>query len=408
LPDLGLVIHADLPVNRATLLHRSGRTGRAGKKGVSALIAPYTRRRKAEMLLDAASVEGVWENPPTADSIRAKDKTRMLSDPLLTEPAGEDDLAMGRAILESRTPEEVAAALARVYRSRLPEPEDMFEDGPNQEIRRNERPERGEPRERLAPEDVVWFRVNVGRAKNADPKWLIPLICRLGHVLKKDIGSIRIFDRETKFEISKEAEPKFSAAVAATSEDDIRIEPSTPPAARSEGPRGPRPERKFDGPRPERRFDGPRPERRERPKFDGPRPERPERGDRPERSFDRPRGDKPSFDGPRKPYRGREEGGSPDFKPKRDFKPRGEYDPRHEKPRGEYKPREDRGDGFKKDGFKKKPDFKGQDFKAKGDFKPRAEKAEFRKDDRPKTGFKAKPDFKKDGFKKPFKKGPRP
>ncbi|MGZ8370111.1 MAG: DEAD/DEAH box helicase, partial [Caulobacteraceae bacterium] len=33
LPDLGLVIHADLPVNKAGLLHRSGRTGRAGRKG---------------------------------------------------------------------------------------------------------------------------------------------------------------------------------------------------------------------------------------------------------------------------------------------------------------------------------------------------------------------------------------
>ena len=38
LPDLGLVIHADLPVNKAGLLHRSGRTGRAGRKGVSVLI----------------------------------------------------------------------------------------------------------------------------------------------------------------------------------------------------------------------------------------------------------------------------------------------------------------------------------------------------------------------------------
>ena len=38
LPGLELVIHADLPGNRETLLHRSGRTGRAGQKGVSALI----------------------------------------------------------------------------------------------------------------------------------------------------------------------------------------------------------------------------------------------------------------------------------------------------------------------------------------------------------------------------------
>jgi diadenosine tetraphosphate (Ap4A) HIT family hydrolase len=38
LPNLELVIHADLPTNPDTLLHRSGRTGRAGRKGVSALI----------------------------------------------------------------------------------------------------------------------------------------------------------------------------------------------------------------------------------------------------------------------------------------------------------------------------------------------------------------------------------
>ncbi|MFC6758649.1 helicase-related protein [Sulfitobacter porphyrae] len=33
LPNLELVIHADLPSNADTLLHRSGRTGRAGRKG---------------------------------------------------------------------------------------------------------------------------------------------------------------------------------------------------------------------------------------------------------------------------------------------------------------------------------------------------------------------------------------
>lgn len=42
LPGLELVIHADLPTNSDTLLHRSGRTGRAGNKGVSALIVPMS------------------------------------------------------------------------------------------------------------------------------------------------------------------------------------------------------------------------------------------------------------------------------------------------------------------------------------------------------------------------------
>ena len=39
LPNLELVIHADLPKNREILLHRSGRTGRAGRKGVRACRA---------------------------------------------------------------------------------------------------------------------------------------------------------------------------------------------------------------------------------------------------------------------------------------------------------------------------------------------------------------------------------
>ncbi len=37
LPNLGLVIHAELPNDAETLQHRSGRTGRAGRKGVSVL-----------------------------------------------------------------------------------------------------------------------------------------------------------------------------------------------------------------------------------------------------------------------------------------------------------------------------------------------------------------------------------
>ena len=51
LPNLGLVIHADLPHDAEALQHRSGRTGRAGRKGVSVLLVPPSRRRRVETLL---------------------------------------------------------------------------------------------------------------------------------------------------------------------------------------------------------------------------------------------------------------------------------------------------------------------------------------------------------------------
>ena len=57
LPNLGLVIHADLPNDAETLQHRSGRTGRAGRKGVSVLIVAPAHRRKGERLLASAYIQ---------------------------------------------------------------------------------------------------------------------------------------------------------------------------------------------------------------------------------------------------------------------------------------------------------------------------------------------------------------
>jgi len=264
LPDLGLVIHADLPANRQGLLHRSGRTGRAGRKGISVLLAPYTRRRRVEQLLSQAGVEAAWSGPPSAEAIRAGDQARLLADPILTEAAGEEDLALGRLLLDRSDAETIAAALIRLHRAKLPAPEDLFDPGEprhapvsaraaggqgRDQDRRDERPRPGrgtrEPHAQI-DSDGVWFRIPVGRDSNADPKWLVPMICRRGHITKKDLGQIRIFDRETKFEIARDAADRFKAAVASAPGEPIRIEPAGAPAphraseARDEAPRRPR------------------------------------------------------------------------------------------------------------------------------------------------------------------------
>jgi ATP-dependent RNA helicase DeaD len=257
LPDLGLVIHADLPVNKAGLLHRSGRTGRAGKKGTSVLLVPYTKRRAAERLLDVAGVDAEWSGPPTADEIRAKDQQRLLDDPILTEPPSPEDQALALKILADRSPEQVAAALIRLHRARLPEPEELTEDVRDSGRDRGP-PERGPRPERRPAYDPArtegggaWFRMAVGRTNNADPKWLVPLICRIGHVTKKDIGEIRIFDRETKFEIAPDAEGRFREAIkAAAKAGDMRVEPAGDPGPRA--PRGKGPPARRGGPPPKR------------------------------------------------------------------------------------------------------------------------------------------------------------
>ena len=70
------------------------------------------------------------------------------------------------------------------------------------------------------------LRVNVGRSSNADPRWVLPIICRRGGVVKSDIGRIEIMARETRFEVAKSVAQRFEQAARRPDAKDraIRIE----------------------------------------------------------------------------------------------------------------------------------------------------------------------------------------
>ena len=257
LPSLSLVIHAELPNDAQVLQHRSGRTGRAGKKGVSVLLVPPSRRRRAEEMLGRARVTATWGNAPSAGDIRKVDEKRLLENPLLVEPGTDDDLAMADELLKAHGPRQLAAAFVKMYRAGLPAPEDIEEDVPFREPRSGDgrksqeshrqredrqpheqraRPHRTSERQHApthergsAPGEMangVWFRLNVGRERNADPKWLLPEICRQGEVTKKDIGAIRVFEKETLFQIEPSAAPKFTILVGERKKGGVRISPA--------------------------------------------------------------------------------------------------------------------------------------------------------------------------------------
>ncbi len=269
LPSLNLVIHAELPNDAEVLQHRSGRTGRAGRKGISVLLVPPSRRRRAEEMLGRARVNAIWGEPPTADEIRALDRQRLLQDPVLTETPDGEDYALGDTMLENHGVREIAAALAKVLRARLPPPEEIeaeapfnkflgqqrprHDKGPRQEARRDHpRDDRREKRPHDGPRpsrddaprpsrntempDGVWFRVNVGRERNADPKWLLPEICRQGEVTKKDVGAIRVEDTQTLIQIDAAAAAGFAEKVAARTRGGVRIMPADRPPETAPSP----------------------------------------------------------------------------------------------------------------------------------------------------------------------------
>ncbi|WP_213739409.1 DEAD/DEAH box helicase [Bradyrhizobium sp. dw_411] len=245
LPNLGLVVHADLPNDAEVLQHRSGRTGRAGRKGVSVLLVVPARRRRAELLLNLAGIDAVWGTAPTAEEIRKLDQERMLQADLFAQEATAEDLTLAKMLLAERSPEDVAAALARLYRARLPSPEDILDPGQHSSRSRDDRgrdkdgrPPRGGDRDagpraktgkssprHVMAEGSVWFRAAIGRRKNAEARWLLPMICRRGGIDKQDIGAIRIMDTTTEFEISQRVVDSFTAKIKRPDkEDNIRIE----------------------------------------------------------------------------------------------------------------------------------------------------------------------------------------
>ncbi|QDH15328.1 DEAD/DEAH box helicase [Oecophyllibacter saccharovorans] len=332
-PALGLVIHASVPTSVEALLHRSGRTGRAGRKGTCVLMVPFNQRRRAERLLAQARIKAEWEPVPTAAQIYAQDARHLLDSPLLSQPAAQstapateeavsapaapvasegaavehqpadmtaenapseqtadhapaaetetpvpaegeaaehhstetsepgtventlapteapEDIAepdeLVRELTDHYTAAQLANALVRLYRERLPQVEDV-------------RPVAADA-QRGAPADYstmkgAWYRIDVGREGKADPKWLIPLICRIGGIQKRDIGSIRIFPTYSLFQVAEDKVARFDSCRAGADADEPKISPASAP----KGGFAPRAGRKPFPPRSPKREPAPR------------------------------------------------------------------------------------------------------------------------------------------------------
>ena len=375
LPMLELVIHADLPTNPEVLLHRSGRTGRAGRKGISALVVTPRSAKRAERLMKLAKVRADWVSAPGADEILRRDEERLLEDPAWDEPVTEAQAEFAARLLETRSPEQIAAAYLRLYRARQSAPEELAPPG-----------EKAAPKERKPFGPSVWLSLSVGHADRAEARWLLPLLCRVGDLQKDTIGAIRVQDDETFVELAVAGSEAFLARLDDNGEleDGITahrldgapdLAPGRKPAARK--PVGHRGTRRDEAPAERAAVQEAAPasaERAEAPRVEAPRADKPRE--------DRPRGDKPDW---KKPRADKPRGDKPDWKKPRADKPR-EDRPRDDKPEWKKpradKPREDRPREDKPDWKKPRGDkpggYKGRDDKPGGG-KPRGDKPDWKK-----------------------------
>ncbi len=406
LPGLELVIHADLPTNSETLLHRSGRTGRAGKKGVSALIVSPSEVRKAQRLLQGAKVVAEWGNAPSADEVQAKDDMRLLEHPALAAGVG-DEADMAQQILSRFGAEEVAAAFVRLWREGRSAPEVLSDALPPAEPRA--------PRERGEFGPSTWFKLSVGHTGRAEARWLLPKICEAGGISRDSIGAIRVQQDETFVQIANAVAGRFAEHAELESGLTMDKMAGEPDLSRPE--RGERPERAPRAAAP--RAAAPRPARSDKPVYtpkpsrfvDDESPASPPRDEAARKPY-APRDDserKPYAPRPaaeRKPYAPREDGERKPYAPRaakpyaaREDAPRKPYAKRDDGPSKPYAPRED---GERKPrwaaGDKSGP--KSAGFKSHGGSADRPARAEGYKSHRSEGGDRPRSDA--SGDKRPY------
>jgi ATP-dependent RNA helicase DeaD len=360
LPGLDLVVHAEPPTNAESLLHRSGRTGRAGAKGTSVFVVASSRKGRVIRLLREAKVQAEWVDAPDADLVREKDRERLGDHPALSQEVDEDRLEEIRELIERFGAEKLTAAFLSELERRMPAPEEL--SGTPPERQREERADRGPRRGREDFDAGQWFEIDLGRKQRAEPRWLVPLICRVGGIVGNDIGAIRIGETATRFQIAEDKIDGFTEAMNQPRETDknVRVTIAGDEPFETAGPG-------FGS--------GPRGDR------DRGKPKRTPRPGKAERAAKRSHDDADFFSGSLDDARG-------DTRPKRDWAPKGGKS-------GDFKKR----DGERSYGDK--PAFKKREGERSFGDKPHAGKREgFKKRDGGKPGFKKAEGGKPSGFKK--------
>lgn len=301
LPGLALVIHADIPKNRDILLHRSGRTGRAGSKGISALVVPHNARRRAEMTLRNAGIQAAWGKPPSIEDILKRDRERFLANPALSDPVTDNEKPAIEELLSRYQPEQIAAALMRLHNAHKPAPEELLDAAP---AAGHGRAERDGGRDRDSNRDdfknSVWISLSVGHDMSAEPRWILPMLCGRGNITKRNIGAIKIQQKQTHVELTAEGAEAFFKAIGNSGKVEKNITVTRlqgAPAFQEDAGGNYKPRKKFDErkPRYEKSGDKPRYEKSgEKPRYeksgDKPRHEKSGESDKPQHGFKKKHG----------------------------------------------------------------------------------------------------------------------
>lgn len=227
--DVARVIHAEPPNDADAYTHRSGRTGRAGKKGTSSVLVRPAELGKTQRLLERARVRIRFEPVPSADAIRdARDEhlhAALTADDADDAAAPDErDMALAARLATSSDPVRVIARLVARARRGVVEPREITPlEPPQPKASKPERRERPERTERNTDSAFVRFRVSWGRTHGADARRIVAMLCRRGGIEGRAIGAITVAPTYSIVEVSASVADAFERATKDRDPRDPRV-----------------------------------------------------------------------------------------------------------------------------------------------------------------------------------------
>ena len=217
--DLTHVINYGLPDDPAVYTHRSGRTGRANKTGVSVAIIHSRERGKLREIEKRIGKTFEYRKVPTPDHIIEK-QIYHLADRLERVEVDEEKISAYlpgvRKKLEWLSEEDLLKRVLSLEFNRLLDyyrdmpdidlnaPDSKSKEGKGSDRKgRDRRDERGDKDRRTAQEGYERLMVNIGKAAGFFPGNLMELVNRAVPGAKPEIGRIDLMPEYTLFDVRK-------------------------------------------------------------------------------------------------------------------------------------------------------------------------------------------------------------
>jgi len=208
--DLTHVIHHSLPDDMAYYTHRSGRTARAGKKGISLSFVTSTETRKVKYIEKQLKLNFKKVNVPSVVEIKDSKMQQWAENLLRTVPGKAVDqklLDLTLLLFEGLSKEELVKKLLTNELNRL-----GYNDRGNKDL--NDRSEGsgksdGKGNNKFAKD---WYFINIGKGDDLSKKDLLEFICDQTKIDRRDVGDIVLQRKNSFFEVNKKHAKKMTNA----------------------------------------------------------------------------------------------------------------------------------------------------------------------------------------------------